>query len=236
MDLLLQLQQDLCDKINSEGAFAQIACATYRSMVTAQEIEKQAPHLIGKNGRKGCGIIVRMPTVRGILPNVTPPQGEIQAAFWVVENPEINFNAGGTQRTCEEVARMVRQWVNWFAVEGKVALYQAAEVIAPIRGIEKVYPGCCGYEVKMEGRMAERAVRKCALPGITDDGAGKVTLSSTDAGAVIYYTTDGSFPGSGNEAAAVYRGPVAAGSGTVLRWAGYLEGCAGSDAGEATVV
>ncbi len=241
MDLLLQLQQDLADKINSEAAFAKVACVTYRSMVIAQEIEKRGPHLLGKNGAKGCGILVLMPTMRGIFPNVTPPQGEIKAGFWVVENPEINFastgstgSPSGSQMTCEEVARMVRQCVNLFQMEGKLALYQEGTVMSPIHGIEKIYPGCCGYEVAMTGRMSEAAVPKCALPSLSEAGL-TVTLSTTDAGASIYYTVDGSFPGAGNGAAAVYAGPFAAGAGQTVRWAGYREGWYGSDAGQAVI-
>jgi len=181
MDLLLQLQQDLADKINSESAFSSIWCGTYRAMVVAQEIEKRAPHLTGKNGSKGCGILVLMPTLHGIFPNVSPPQGEVKLGFWIVENPEINFNAGGTQLACEQVARMVRQCVNLFQIEGKLAFYQEATVMAPIHGLEKTYPGCCGYQVNMTGRMSETAVAKCALPTLSE-GSLTVALATTDEG------------------------------------------------------
>jgi hypothetical protein len=234
MDLLLQLQQDLADKINSETAFSAISCATYRSMVISQEIEKRVPHLTAKNGTKGCGIIVLMPTMTGIFPNVTPPQGEIKLSFWIVENPEINFNAGGTQLTCEQVARMLRQCVNLFQIEGKLALYQEATVIQPIIGIERIYPGCCGYQVHMTGRMSETAVPKCVLPTLSETSS-TITLSTTDEGAAIYYTLDGTFPGSSNATAALYAAPFAVTVGQTVRWASYLAGYYGSDAGQATI-
>jgi hypothetical protein len=99
MDLLLQLQQDVCDKLNSEGAFEYIAVATLRRHVIGSEIERRLAHLTGKNGRKGCGLTVRMPSIQGIQPNVTPAQGEILVAVDAVENPEMNFGASGTQVT-----------------------------------------------------------------------------------------------------------------------------------------
>ena len=105
MDLLLQLQQDVCDKLNSEAAFEYLAVATLRRHVVASEIGRRLAHLTGKNGRKGCGLTVRMPGIEGVLPNVTPAQGEIVVAVDAVENPEMNFNAGGTQVTAEEAAR-----------------------------------------------------------------------------------------------------------------------------------
>ena len=82
--------------------------------------------------------------------------------------------------------------------------------------------------------MSEAAAAKCALPGIASP-AQTVTLTATENGTTIYYTTDGSFPGPGNAAAEEYSGPFEVASGTVVRWAGYLAGCCGSDAGQATI-
>jgi hypothetical protein len=231
---LLQLQQDVCDKLNSEAAFEYLAVATLRRHVIQSEIERRLAHLTGKNGRKGCGLTVRMPSIQGIQPNVAPAQGEVLVAVDVVENPEINFNPGGTQVTAEEAARAARTALHQFAIEGKILLFQDEKAIEPLAGLEKEFPGCLGYRVLLRGRMSEAAAAKCALPEISAPGQ-TVSLSATEEGAAIYYTTDGSFPGPGNAVAALYAGPFAVASGTVVRWAGYLAGSLGSDAGEATI-
>ena len=234
MDLLLQLQQDVCDKLNSEAAFEHLAVATLRGHVIRSEVERRLAHLTGKNGRKGCGLTVRMPSIQGIQPNVAPAQGEVLVAVDVVEIPEINFGAGGTQVTAEEAARAARAALHQFAIEGKILLYQDEKAIEPLPGLEKEYPGCLGYRVLLRGRMSEAPAGKSALPEIAAP-AQTVSLSTTDAGAAIYYTTDGSFPGPGNAAALVYEGPFPVAGGTVVRWAGYAPGLMGSDAGEAAI-
>ena len=234
MDLLLQLQQDMCDKLNSEAAFEYLAVATLRRHVIRSEMERRVAHLTAKNGRKGCGLTVRMPSIQGIQPNVAPAQGEVVVAVDAVEIPEINFNPGGTEVTAEEAARAARAALHQFAIEGKILLYQDEKAMEPLAGLEKEFPGCLGYRVLLRGRMSEAAAGKCALPGIAAPGQ-TVSFSTAEEGAAIYYTTDGSFPGPGNEAARIYGGPFAVSAGTVVRWAGYAAGFHGSDAGEAMV-
>ncbi len=234
MDLLLQLQQDVCDKLNSEAAFEYLTVATLRRQVIASEIERRVAHLTAKNGRKGCGLTVRMPCLRGFQPNVAPAQGEVLVAVDVVEIPELKFNAGGTQVTAEEAARAARTALHQFAIEGKILLYQDEKAIEPLAGLEKEFPGCLGYRVLLRGRMSEAPAGKSAFPAIAAAGL-TVSLSTTDAGAAIYYTTDGSGPGPGNAGALVYGGPFPVNPGTVVRWAGYAAGRMGSDAGQAVV-
>ena len=182
MDLLLQLQQDVCDKLNSEAAFEYLAVATLRGHVIRSEVERRLAHLTGKNGRKGCGLTVRMPSLQGIQPNVAPAQGEVLVAVDVVEMPEINFNAGGTQVTAEEAARAARAALHQFAIEGKILLYQDEKAIEPLPGLEKEYPGCLGYRVLLRGRMSELPAAKCALPEI----AARARVSAGCAASVKY--------------------------------------------------
>jgi hypothetical protein len=47
-------------------------------------------------------------------------------------------------------------------------------------------------------------------------------------GSTIYYSTDGSFPGSGNPNAIIYTTPFTVASGTIVRTAAYYPGLQGS--------
>jgi len=233
MDLLLQLQQDIADKLNSESAFEYLTVIALRQHVIRSERDRRIAHLTAKNGRKGCGLTVRMPAIHGLQPDVAPAQGDILVTIDVVEIPEINFNPGGTRITAEEAARAVRATLHQFAIEGKTILYQDEKAIVPVTGLEKEFPGCLGYRVSLRGRMSEKPSPKCAMPGISAAGL-TVTLSS-DEEAAIYYTVDGGYPGAGNASAQLYLLPFSVNPGTVVRWAAYRAGVAGSDVGEATV-
>ena len=231
-DLLLSLQQDLVDKLNSEASFYYVSVALWRKQVIRQEIQRRLPHLSGKNGRKGCGVVVNMPRIEAIQPNLAAPQGDVLVGIDVVEQPEINFNPGGTMLTAEETARAVRQTLHQFAIEGKILLYQDKHAIEPLAELE--FPGCLGYRVNLRGRMAELPQAKCVVPAIAETG-GSVSLTTTDEGAGIYYTVDGSFPGSSNAAALSYSAPFSVSSGATVRWAAYLAGYLGSDAAQAVI-
>src|SRR5581483_7826276 len=209
-DLLLTLQQDLVDKLNSEAWFSYISVVSWRKQVVQLEIEKRQPHLQGKNGRKGCGVIINMPRIHATQPNLSPAQGDILVGIDVVEQPEINFNPGGTMVTAEETARTVRQTLHQFAIEGKILLYQDKKAIEPLP--DKEYPGCLGYRVNLRGRMAELSQPKCVVPSISEE-EGFVTLGTSDLGATIYYTLNGSFPGATNAVAEIYTIPFAVAAG-----------------------
>jgi hypothetical protein len=231
-DLLLSLQQDLLDKLNSESWFYYISVVSLRQQVIRQEIERRLPHLTAKNGCKGCGVIINMPRIDALQPNLSAPQGDILVAIDVIEQPEINFNPGGTMLTAEETARAIRATLHQFAIEGKILLYQDKKAIEPLDHLD--YPGCLGYRVHLRGRMSELPQPKCVVPAISESG-GLVLLTTTDVGASIYFTTDGSFPGSSNAAALSYTGPFAVASGATVRWAAYLTGNLGSDAAQAVI-
>ena len=233
MDLLLQLQDDITDKLNSESALAVISVQSLRRLVIAQEVAKRLPHLTAKGGRFGCGALVNMPTIEGMLPNVFPPFGDVVSTIDVIENPELNFDpATGTQITCEQAARTIRLLLHQFGIEPSIMLYQDQSAIEPI--LDPLWQGCCGYRVKLRGRLQEAQTTRCAVPAIAEGPPLTITLSVLD-GSTIFYTTDGTFPGPGNAGAIQYAGPFAVVSGTNVRYATYLPGNLGSNAAQSTI-
>jgi hypothetical protein len=63
-----------------------------------------------------------------------------------------------------------------------------------------------------------------------------VTFTNATAGAAIFYSTEpGIFPAPQVTRATLYSSPFTVPSGTDLRWAGYQDGLAGSNAGFQTI-
>lgn len=250
MDLLLQLQYDITDCLNGDFQFTYVPFASFRKLVVTKEIARKQPHLVGKNGKIGIGGIVNMPTILGEAPNVSTPQTEAQCTIDIIENPELNFFAdNGAQLECELVARQVRAVLQPLAFIGNVGLVgtfsygEDEAVILPFdESIGKTYPGCAGYRVALKIKFSDAFLSKVMLPSIGWAGD-TFTLTNNTAGAAIYYTTDGTFPGPGNYGikqdgsngtALQYANPVAAASGALIRYAAYAAGSTGSDIGQTT--
>lgn len=235
-DLLLQLQTDCVDNLNSESAFQYLPALLYRKAVLATEITKRLPHLAGKNGKLGCGLVVCMPTIDGEYPNVTVPQGDVLLPIWAVEQPELNFQSTGTQITAEQAILQVRAWLHQLDLRGQITLYQDQRAVEPLPGCEKEYPGCVGYQFIARGKMGDFPVSAVADPTLTGDAAA-LTLACASEGASIYYTTDGSFPGAGNSTgvATLYTEPFSVNVGTVVAFKAYLAGSRGSNVIQYTI-
>jgi hypothetical protein len=245
-DILLQIQQDCADNLNSESAFQHLPALLFRKTVIASDISKRMPHLTGKNGKVGCGILVCMPTISGEDPNVQPPQGDILLPFWCVSQEEINYQATGTGISAEAAALMVRAYIHQFSLRGQVELYQDQRAIEPLPGIEQLYPGCVGYQFTARGKMADPQLSIVPNPTLAENSPLQITLAcsitevivsySTNgnpiyAAVAIYYTTDGSFPGPGNSTgtATLYTAPFTVPAGTVVAFKAYAPGWRGSD-------
>ena len=195
IDPLVQLQSEITARLDYESAFQYLCVKSYRAHVISAEIDKKLPHLAGKNGRVGCGILVGIPTLEGVDPNVSTAQSEILLPIDVIALPEINNDPGvGTLIEPESAARSVRANLHAWGNCGLVFLYQDKLAISPIEGLEQSHPGCIGYRVLLRGRLNESTPAKLSNPAISDDGACVFTLSDPGEGAQIIYTLDGSQP------------------------------------------
>ena len=236
-DILFQLQQDCVDLINSEAIFQYNAGVAYRKAVISQEIARRVPHLTAKNGRMGCSILVMQPMVEGADPNISTPQGDVLLPFHIIEQPEINMAAGGTQISSEQIAMEIRAYFHQRSFRGQIVLLQDNRAIEPLPGIEREYQGCVGYQVMMRGRLADQSYPQVATPQMSEGNGAVITLTCATSGAAIYYTIDGSYPGPGNSTgvATLYTVPFTAHPPVTLAFAAYVAGSRGSDVMQSTI-
>ncbi len=236
MSSILEIIQDDCaDKLNSEDLFSTISVVAVRKLQIVSEIARRLPHLTVKNSKVGCGVLVGMPVIDVVDPNVPGPQLEVRLPFRVQENPTINQGSGGTQKSAEEVALNILKIVHQFQLAGFVGFYGDKGAITPNTEFE----GLVTYDVTLTGRLGTTPLTKCAMPTIAEATL-TITLACATSGAAIYYTADGTFPGSTNlvsngGTAVLYTVPFAVTSGTVVRYAAFKTGLIGSDVGRAII-
>jgi hypothetical protein len=233
-----QIQPDIFDKLASEPYFAAISLFQIRKERFQSEIDEalsSATFDPGQSGKlPGATIEVLMPMIKTNLVNAPGPVVTLEQRLIVKENPTINLAAGGVNLTAEQIAVEILQTLHQFYLGGICqALYPAPKAIVP----NDDFPDLAAYDVILQATFNLTPPARTGCPPPPTESSLTLTFAppASDPDATIYYTTDGSFPGPGNAAAAIYSAPFSVTSGTVVRWADYVTGKLGSSTGMATI-
>jgi len=248
---LVQIQEDLARGLLSEPALGFINIVQYRKLRLESELDWTAVYATPRQGRAGCGVVVEMPSFEVLHPGVPGPVGNLVLSCVVVEEPNLNLEpAAGTGLSAEAVAQFILESSHQWEIGGVGVVCAVKEAIRGLwrtedpRGMvgqsslrevvwdAQRYHGLVAYRVKLQMQAAGLPLPRVATPVVQTDGSA-VSLSCATAEADIYYTRDGSFPGSGNGAAMKYEGPLAS-TGSGLRYAAYKEGWVRSHVGVTT--
>jgi hypothetical protein len=159
----------------------------------------------------------------------------------VLELPTVNRNVqtGGTGITGDECALLLLQVLHHFGIEGLCTQFYPDPQRPWSESNDFRKLGYKAIDITLRTAIPLEDITQCTLPAITEEAL-EVTLAG-DAEDTIYYTTDGSFPGSANKpgadsaGAVEYAAPFTVASGTTVRWAAYRSGRRGSDIGSATI-
>lgn len=224
---ILQLQSDVVAKLLSESALAEINIVLYRKLQTASEIDLRQVWLKPRGSRNGAGILVQMPTIEFKAPNVAGPERTMILPISIFEQPSINYLTSGTQTDAETITDLVTALLARFGIEGLGYIYPVEQ--KPNYDIA----GVLRYDLAFQAEVPRTAIEQIAMP-TQSDASLTVTLTNHASypAAAIYYTTDGSFPGT---SATRYTAPFTVASGATIRWAAYQDGYAGSDAAQAII-
>lgn len=225
----VQLQDDVTLALESAERLASINIVQYRKLRLQSEIDWSSIWQTVRNGRSGGGLLVEMPTFEAPHPNLPGPDRDLTVSVVGIEEPNLNFSpATGTLLSCEEFTQIALEELHQLLIEGLGGLYAAKTAFreAP------EFQGVVAYRASLFMRGPQAPLARVALPTIIEAGL-NVTLATTTAGATIFYTLDGTFPGPANPGAMQYLGAFDMVSGQTVRWAAYLTGLMGSHIGQA---
>lgn len=222
---LRRFQDHLLAKLLSEPLLNSVAVVSFRKQVTLDIAKRVAPHLAGRNGKVGSGILINLPSADPTDDDLGGAQMVANIALDILNKDDMALVlSNGSGLTAEEVMAIVwfllHQWLNQATGAGNWYC-SGADPIEDQRG-------AYGYRLILTVRFANDEPAKCENV-ITSLAGGTATLTCGTAGAAIYYTLDGTFPGPGNNAAVLYAAPFAVTSGQTLLTAAFNADFIGSD-------
>lgn len=240
-DFIQQLHDDVYGALSSDAGFTYVPVYQSRTPLEldnegnpivgqSQQIEEMIKSALAglekKNGKAGLACVVMLPDVKGESVNSAAPAMQLHIKVRIIENRLTNEGVGGTGITASKLALHVVQLLNRRAFRGGNALYcdlKAMVQEVPLPDDEKA------HECAFIQNITPDALPKVATPTISAAGT-LITLSCTTSAAVIYYTLDGGYPGSGNAGVLTYAAPFNLAAGVhPLRTAAEHEGMQASN-------
>lgn len=207
-----QLQKDLYGRIFSSSYFSDIAGVLNDEGVIATDIENTLKVFKSVSGKSGAGIVVDE-LVRDV-PNPDPmgPQFRMILPVGIYVFPVTNFGSSGTGKRIEDITDVLCNLVHGWKPHPRVGqIHAAATAVTPILDSK----GLKVREVQFSTFFGLAKPTRVATPTISGNGSACSIFCNT-AGAVIYYTLDGSAPWSGNDAAEIYGYALQTESGIII--------------------
>jgi Fn3 associated len=222
------VQPDVYYKLLTEPWFENIAVFKIREKRLDSEVNRALAGLAGQNGKGGATIEVLMPSLKSALPETAGPICTLEQSFIVKEQPTVNQGANGTGLSVEQIAVNLAQTFQLFYLGGPMQGFYAAPEFYKYQPVPNGSP-FIAVAVVLQATFALTPLARTLAPAASAVGE-TVTLTDQQpgGGSAIYYTTDGSFPGSGNPAAVEFSTPFTVASGTLVRAAAYNGALQGS--------
>lgn len=223
-NLLIRAKTDVYHRLLGDEALAAVSVLLDDEHSPSMRDQVKMGPKNRRAGKTGACVIVRAVGILGLDSGETPtPLMQMAIVCEVVEDVLINAGSDGTGINAGEiVARLVQTLHQSHYDERFTGLRLSAS--APVVEIEDEQPGRRGFVVTFSAnQMQFDVVATCQSVAISDN-SGTITLTCGTSGATIYYTTDGTYPGSGNSAATAYTAPFEVDAGTIIRAAAEKTG------------
>lgn len=223
-----QIRVELKARLEADEYFSDIVVVDYREKDLVSEINKLLGGLSGKNGKNGA--FVYLEGFAALLRTKEPPASidRIVINAVCIEVPILNTATGGTGKSAWDIAVRVVECMCGYRPDGL-----AETILVDQRAIAETEPppGARAYQVPIEIPAHIDITPRCAKPALTADGATplSVTITCATSGAAVYYTTDESYPWSGNTKATLYSSPIALSKAATIRAVAHKTGHIASD-------
>ncbi len=234
IDTIDQLPGELAARLAADDYFVDIPVVVADPGNVLAQIAAMTAVVTEKTGKRGVAVIVLQMTADDDFPEVTFGPLTLKPAFQIVEVPELNRDTNGTGKSWRKVARRIRDVICSAQFTGLVS-----ELVADKPCIEPVQfanskesqvalgGNAIGGQVTFSCReIDDEQLHQCSMPLFSPSGAGQsIIMTCATVGAVIWFTSDGSFPGPNTVGAQVYSDPVAVpNDGFTVRAAAYMPG------------
>lgn len=189
--LLEDLQADVVAALASTPALAGAnIIAENEGDMEATILEKLKTLSVTPGGVRGLALVVMLPEVTDSEENLPGPPLQVGIEVQVIEQVLLNRCEAGTNIRSSEAALMALNSLHHLVL-GRHVLAAAENPIQPVRGMKK---GFVSHSVRL--RVLADGIAGPGKPaGISASWADEeLTLTCSTEDALIYYTTDGSFP------------------------------------------
>jgi hypothetical protein len=229
---LADLQHELRDRLKGDSYFSDITVLAEREGEIQNKIDRALKAMTATGGKIGLAVVIGVAAAQVNNADAPGPMFD-DASFEVLvfEHVLMNASASGTKKAAVDAAVRAAQVLHHYrpAPLGQT-LYcdKAALTYEGLRDESTVV-----YKIRIRVPANHDVLDKVAIPSISSTGTATpqtVTLSCGTSGASIYYTTDGSYPRSGNTAAPLYSTPFVLSQAATLRVVAFKTGYVASDA------
>lgn len=224
---ILELDQlDIFARIQNDVFFvAGVPVLLQLKGITERDVAIKIGTVNQSNGLVGSVVIVLMPTLRGRDPDAPGPRYDAIYEVQVIDNPILRRQqVGGTQQSADEIADRLRQILHRFTMGRGQTIYFSSMKRVTVDEPKNSY--IVGFN-RTSFDQPPPAVASVKISVSTAAYPNTVTLTCGTPGASMWYTIDGSYPGSNSVAcptAIKYTGPFTAPPATVIRAAAEVAG------------
>ena len=215
--ILTDMQTETVARLESADFLSDIVVLQQSKGIIESDVETALGVFNAETGKKIGAVII------AIMPEITNNGSESPAldltavlSFQVITLRVVNDDTAnnGSGKTAESLAMAVlTELHHYFSALLRIAFYADD---APVKPLQTQDDGTVSYLVQISARFVIDRRSKVATPDVSLSGA-TLTLTCATAGATIYYTTDGSYPGSANPTSIEYTTPFTVADGDVIR-------------------